>query len=167
MSASTLFTPSLSLLGPGALRRLGPIIAKTGAKTALVITGDRRFDVTGVIPELTRMLNRIGTKVEVYDEIEQNPTTQHVQAALIMAEEIDADCVVSVGGGSCHDCAKLVADSTETPPGRPLSRSSRASTCCLALPPYLTSPYPRPPRPARLLSSLALRSSTIRSLRLR
>ena len=108
MSASTLFTPSLSLLGPGALRRLGPIIAKTGAKTALVITGDRRFDVTGVIPELTRMLNRIGTKVEVYDEIEQNPTTQHVQAALIMAEEIDADCVVSVGGGSCHDCAKLV-----------------------------------------------------------
>ena len=108
MSASTLFAPSLSLLGPGALRRLGPIIAKTGAKTALVITGDRRFDVTGVIPELTRMLNRIGTKVEVYDEIEQNPTTQHVQAALIMAEEIDADCVVSVGGGSCHDCAKLV-----------------------------------------------------------
>ena len=54
------------------------------------------------------MLNRIGTKVEVYDEIEQNPTTQHVQAALIMAEEIDADCVVSVGGGSCTTCAKLV-----------------------------------------------------------
>ena len=111
MSASTFFAPSLSLLGPGALRRLGPIIAAMpngGAKTALVITGDRRFDVTGVIPELTRMLNRLGTKVEVYDEIEQNPTIQHVQAALIMAEEIDADCVVSVGGGSCHDCAKLV-----------------------------------------------------------
>ena len=118
MSASTLFTPSLSLLGPGALRRLGPIIAKTGAKTALVITGDRRFDVTGVIPELTRMLNRIGTKVEVYDEIEQNPTTQHVQAALIMAEEIDADCVVSVGGGSCHDCAKLVRGLLQKRPGQ-------------------------------------------------
>ena len=109
MGASTFFAPSLSLLGPGALRRLGPIIAATGAKTALVITGDRTFDVTGVIPELRAvLLEDAGLKVEIFDEVTQNPTTQQVRAATIMAEEIDADCIVSVGGGSCHDAAKLV-----------------------------------------------------------
>jgi len=109
MGASTFFAPSLSLLGPGALCRLGPIIAATGAKTALVITGDRTFDVTGVIPELRAvLLEDAGLKVEIFDEVTQNPTTQQVRAAVIMAEEIDADCIVSVGGGSCHDAAKLV-----------------------------------------------------------
>ena len=42
------------------------------------------------------------------NEVSQNPTTQHVKAALLMAEEVGADCLVSVGGGSTHDAAKAV-----------------------------------------------------------
>ena len=65
--------------------------------------------MTGVIPELRAvLLEDAGLKVEIFDEVTQNPTTQQVRAAVIMAEEIDADCIVSVGGGSCHDAAKLV-----------------------------------------------------------
>ena len=50
----------------------------------------------------------MGVDVAVYDEICPNPTTEQVRAALLMAEEVGADCLVSVGGGSTHDAAKAV-----------------------------------------------------------
>lgn len=108
MTAATFFAPSLSLLGVGALRRLEGIVRDAKHKTCLLVTGDRLNDPAGVIPATTRALVDAGVRVEVFDEVEQNPTTQHVDAARIMCEEIGAECIVSVGGGSCHDVAKLV-----------------------------------------------------------
>ena len=108
MSACTFFAPSLSILGFGALRRLGGIVSAAEHKTCLFITSDRRDDAAGVIPLTKRTLLEAGVRIEVYDEVEQNPTTQHVDAARIMCEEIGADSIVSVGGSSCHDVAKLV-----------------------------------------------------------
>ena len=49
-----------------------------------------------------------GVDCAVFDEVCRNPTTEHVEAALLMAEEVAPDCLVSVGGGSCHDSAKIV-----------------------------------------------------------
>ena len=108
MSAYTFFAPPLSILGFGALRRLGGIVRDKEHKTCVLVTGDRRDDAAGVIPLTKKTLLDAGVRVEVYDEVEQNPTTQHVDAARIMCEEINADCIVSCGGSSCHDVAKLV-----------------------------------------------------------
>lgn len=106
LSASTFFAPSLSLLGPGAIHRLGPVMRESGLKKALIIT-----DITYLREEcrqVQRVIFSAGIDCSVFDEVDQNPTTHHVQAALLMAEEVAADCLVSVGGGSTHDTAKAV-----------------------------------------------------------
>ena len=44
----------------------------------------------------------------VFTAVDQNPTTEHVDACLESAKENDVDLIVGLGGGSAMDCAKGV-----------------------------------------------------------
>jgi len=44
----------------------------------------------------------------VFDEVEENPTSRHVELGRCFAIEYGIDLIVSVGGGSSMDCAKGV-----------------------------------------------------------
>jgi alcohol dehydrogenase class IV len=46
--------------------------------------------------------------VGIYDNIPPDPDLESVDGATAMARELDADCIVSVGGGSVIDAAKTV-----------------------------------------------------------
>jgi alcohol dehydrogenase len=43
---------------------------------------------------------------QLFDGLEQNPTTAHVDAGLAMAREFRPDAIIGLGGGSSMDCAK-------------------------------------------------------------
>src|SRR5204863_1384379 len=44
--------------------------------------------------------------VFLFDGVEENPTTRHVEACLSFAQAQQIDLIVAVGGGSSMDCAK-------------------------------------------------------------
>jgi len=50
-----------------------------------------------------------GKKVSYFSGIEQNPSCECVDAAAAQAREIQADCIVGIGGGSALDVSKAVA----------------------------------------------------------
>src|SRR5205085_8313206 len=52
--------------------------------------------------------HKAGREVFVYDAVEENPTTRHVDQALSFARANQIDFIVAVGGGSSMDCAKGV-----------------------------------------------------------
>lgn len=46
---------------------------------------------------------------KVYDGVQPNPTIKNVNAGLDILHSNECDCVISLGGGSSHDCAKGIA----------------------------------------------------------
>jgi len=52
-------------------------------------------------------LYKADVPVRVYDDADQNPTTEHVGAkAWIVARPFKPDLIIGLGGGSAMDCAK-------------------------------------------------------------
>src|SRR6185369_5481002 len=51
-------------------------------------------------------LEEAGLEVHVYDDVEENPTSKHVDIGVAFAKPLNIDLIVSVGGGSSMDCAK-------------------------------------------------------------
>lgn len=102
-----LFLPTLVVFGRGALDQLGARTRVFGRK-ALVVT-DRGLMASGIVERTTGSLRSSGVDSLVFDGVEPNPTVAQVEAALEAGAGRDIDVIVSVGGGSAHDCAKMVA----------------------------------------------------------
>jgi alcohol dehydrogenase len=49
-----------------------------------------------------------GLKVAVFDGVEQNPTDKNVHSGAEMYQASKCDSILSLGGGSAHDCAKAI-----------------------------------------------------------
>ena len=57
-------------------------------------------------PRAIELLRNSGLIVELFAGVAENPTTQHVDAGLAVANDFRPDLIVGVGGGSSMDCAK-------------------------------------------------------------
>jgi len=102
-----LYLPPLVVFGRGALEQAGAR-ARAYGRHALVIT-DRGLVATGLVERVTGNLRAAGVESTVFAGVEPNPTVQQVEAALAAGAGRDIELVVSIGGGSAHDCAKMVA----------------------------------------------------------
>jgi alcohol dehydrogenase class IV len=58
---------------------------------------------------VTSALTQVGLSVDVFDQIEPNPTEANIEAGARAVAEFGADLIVGVGGGSPLDAAKRVA----------------------------------------------------------
>lgn len=106
-TATELFLPSFVLFGRGALDQVGEH-ARAYGRHALVVT-DRGLVATGLVMRVTELLQAAGVESTVFDRVEPNPTVTQVEAAIAAGAGRGIDALVSVGGGSAHDCAKMVA----------------------------------------------------------
>jgi alcohol dehydrogenase len=97
--------PTRIIFGPGMLSELGPVAAGLGAKRVLVVS-DRGIIGAGHTPRGVASLEAAGMTVALFDGVEENPTTEHVDAGLAVAREFRPDAIVGLGGGSSMDCAK-------------------------------------------------------------
>jgi alcohol dehydrogenase len=95
------------VFGPGTLRRLGELARELGGTRALLVT-DPGLEAAGHPQRALASLELAGLDTRVFDGVEVNPTTRHVQAGLEAARAHGADLLVAVGGGSSLDCAKGV-----------------------------------------------------------
>ncbi len=93
------------LFGSGMLDRLGEVVASLGGKTVLLVT-DPGLEAVGHPQRAMNALQTAGCRVVVFDDVEENPTTRHVETGVAAARQGSVDFIVAVGGGSAMDCAK-------------------------------------------------------------
>jgi alcohol dehydrogenase len=99
------FIPTVSLMGVGAAKQAGPQAKSLGATKALIVT-DKVLAQLGVAARIKGQLEEAGVKAIVFDGAEPNPTDTNVHDGLKVYEQNRCDTIVSLGGGSAHDCAK-------------------------------------------------------------
>ena len=87
---------------PGALSHLGQIARDAGAGRILLVT-DPGIRDAGHVDLAVRALYKAGLVVRVFDEVEENPTTDVVAKALRAARECKPDFLIGLGGGSSMD----------------------------------------------------------------
>ncbi|MBR7890296.1 L-threonine dehydrogenase [Marinomonas sp. A79] len=106
--SSTFYIPAVNIMGEGALNDAISQIANLGFKQTLIVT-DPGMTKLGVTEEVKNLLKERGVESAVFDGVQPNPTVNNVNAGLEVLHAHECDCVVSLGGGSAHDCAKGIA----------------------------------------------------------
>ncbi|BDC00805.1 TPA: L-threonine dehydrogenase [Clostridium perfringens] len=102
------FMPSISLMGADCLKDAGEQVAELGFKKALIVT-DKVLGQIGIVKKVTDVLDNKSIEYAIYDETKPNPTVKNVNDGLALLKEKECDFVISLGGGSAHDCAKGIA----------------------------------------------------------
>ncbi len=102
------FMPSISLMGADCLKDAGEQVAELGFKKALIVT-DKVLGQIGIVKKVTDVLDNKDIEYAIYDETKPNPTVKNVNDGLALLKEKECDFVISLGGGSAHDCAKGIA----------------------------------------------------------
>ena len=93
--------------GRGAIARVGDELARLGKHPALLLTGKSLSQGTSVVGDLRAAL---GTRLAgVYDGVQPHVPSRTCDEAAALAVEVGADALISLGGGSPIDSAKLVA----------------------------------------------------------
>lgn len=108
MQMTEFFMPSQNILGPGALGKALDKMKTFGFQHALIVT-DASLAKLGVAQHVADQLKERGIPATIYDGVQPNPTVKNVTNGLEKLHAVHADCVVSLGGGSPHDCAKAIA----------------------------------------------------------
>jgi alcohol dehydrogenase len=98
------FMPPVSLMGAGSAKQAGDQVKNFGKK-ALIVT-DAFLAKSGMADEIAGHLKNAGIDVAVFGGAEPNPTDNNVHDGLKFLSENKCDVIVSLGGGSAHDCAK-------------------------------------------------------------
>src|SRR5437588_2819397 len=97
--------PTRVVFGIGSLNRLGELTQELGGNRVLVVT-DPGLKTAGHPQRAVASLNEAGLAAFVFGQVEENPTTRHVNQGTTFAQKHDIDFLVAVGGGSAMDCAK-------------------------------------------------------------
>lgn len=97
-----------NFMGTGCLPDAMSALQARGFQRALIVT-DAPLTQLGVTETIAALLRERGMRVSVFDGVQPNPTVANVEAGLAALEAAEADCILSVGGGSPHDCAKVIA----------------------------------------------------------
>src|SRR5947207_3336716 len=95
------------LFGAGSLDRLGELCKSLGGKRILLVT-DPGIEAAGYPERAIRSIYQANLVVKLFDEADENPTTDTVNKALRAARPFNADLIVGLGGGSSMDTAKGV-----------------------------------------------------------
>ena len=99
------FMPTVNLMGPGAIKEVGPQAKGLGASKALIVT-DVGIKQLGLADEVKGLLEEAGVPAVIFDGAQPNPTDLNVEAGLKVLNQEKCDIIISLGGGSSHDCAK-------------------------------------------------------------
>ncbi|CCN34385.1 Alcohol dehydrogenase 2 [Vibrio nigripulchritudo SO65] len=105
---SAFFIPTVNLMGAGCLNDAADSIQSQGFKKGLIVT-DKVLNQIGVVKQVQDLLADRAVETVVFDGTQPNPTIGNVELGLELLTENDCDFVISLGGGSPHDCAKGIA----------------------------------------------------------
>lgn len=89
----------------GGIARLGELARELGGSRVLLVT-DPGLEDAGHPQRAIDSLRAAGLDLAVFDAVEENPTSRHVEAGVTAAKQQQADLLVAIGGGSAMDTAK-------------------------------------------------------------
>ena len=105
---STFFIPAVNIMGNGCLDEAMTAIRNYGFRKALIVT-DAGLAKAGVATLIAEKLALQDIDSVIFDGAKPNPSIANVEAGLKVLKEHQCDFIVSLGGGSPHDCAKGIA----------------------------------------------------------
>lgn len=105
------YLPTRIVFGVGAIEKLPKLVTNLGKKT-MIVTGRKSTKVTGLLDRVKAMLEKVGIEVLVFDKVQPNPISDHVDEAAKIAIEQNVEFIIGLGGGSAIDSAKAIAIAT-------------------------------------------------------
>ncbi|MDN0069777.1 lactaldehyde reductase [Collinsella ihumii] len=105
--ANRIVLNTISYHGSGAIKEIPGEITRRGFKKVFVCT-DPDLVKFGVAAKVTDLLDEAGIAWSMYSEIKPNPTIKNVTDGVEAFKAAEADCIVTIGGGSAMDTAKAV-----------------------------------------------------------
>lgn len=101
------FIPSVTLIGIGAAKEIPAQIRALGGSKPLIVT-DKGITGAGITKQVTDLLDRKEMQYVVFDETIPNPTDINVHDGVEIYQKEQCDSLITLGGGSAHDCGKGV-----------------------------------------------------------
>lgn len=105
---SAFFIPAVNLMGADCIVEAADAVVGYGFKKALIVT-DKVLNKIGMVDQVVNLLKERNVETVVFDGTQPNPTIKNVEAGLELLKANQCDFVISLGGGSPHDCAKGIA----------------------------------------------------------
>ena len=99
------FLPTRNVFGIGASKEAGQLMRSLGGTKTMIVT-DAFLAKSGMAGQLQEILAQAGVDSIVFDGAEPNPTDKNVASGVAVFQENGCDSILSLGGGSSHDCAK-------------------------------------------------------------
>ena len=99
------YLPTRNVFGEGAVQEVGALFMSLNVKNAMIVT-DKFLAQTDMVGRITRILADSGIASVIFDGAEPNPTDKNVEAGVSFFHANNCDSIISLGGGSSHDCAK-------------------------------------------------------------
>lgn len=96
------------LVEPGSSSRIGELVKSLGCRSVLMVS-DPGVSGAGLLQPGLNGLQQNGVAVTLFTNVQADPPVHVIEAAVKLAQDAHVDGVVSIGGGSSMDVAKLVA----------------------------------------------------------
>jgi alcohol dehydrogenase class IV len=90
------------------------IIKDSGINSVLLVT-DGNLTKLGLHKGILEAGEKAGVKIAVYDKTVPNPTIDNIEASLAMYKENNCGAIITLGGGSSMDCAKVTGARVANP----------------------------------------------------
>ena len=110
----TFQAPANILFEPGASRKIDELVAGYGARRVMLVT-DKGVRGAGLTEGAETSLAAAGIDVTVFEDVVADPPSHVVESAVAACQSNKTELVLSIGGGSALDTAKLVAYLARTP----------------------------------------------------
>jgi alcohol dehydrogenase len=101
------YSPVKLVFGQPVATALPTVLAEIEVERILILS-DAGLDKLGLVDQVAGRLGADGWQVATFAQVRSNPTVSDVEEALASAREVDAQCLVALGGGSVIDVGKAV-----------------------------------------------------------
>ncbi len=105
----TFYMPTRIIFGCGKLDQLAATPLLPGKKALIVVGASGAMRKHGYLDRVIKLLRQNGVEAAVYDKIQPNPVSEHVNEGAEVAKDQDCDFILGLGGGSTIDSAKSIA----------------------------------------------------------
>ena len=128
--------PSVNFFGPGVIAKIGDRAKMLNMHKPLIVTteGLSKID-NGPVKQTIASLEKAGVDYAVFTGAEPNPKIRNVQAGKKMYQDENCDSIITVGGGSAHDCGKGIGNVLTN--GDDISKLAGIETLKNPLPPLM------------------------------
>jgi acetaldehyde dehydrogenase/alcohol dehydrogenase len=78
-----------------------------GKKRAFIVTDSFLFN-SGAVDKITKILDEIGIEYQIFFDVKPDPTLSTINQAMSVLKPFEPDVIISLGGGSPMDAAKIM-----------------------------------------------------------